>query len=80
MPGRNRDADVETSGHRVAKERRDDLGDWGCHIYASVCKIASWWEPVTKHAHLSSALCGDPEGWDEGLGGKSRREGIYVHM
>ena len=28
----------------------------------------------------SSVLCDDLVGWDGGLGGRSKREGIYVYM
>ena len=56
------------------------VGRRKCRVHTSACKTSSCWGPVTKCTHLSSALCGGPEGWDEGLGGKSRREGIYVHI
>ena len=29
---------------------------------------------------VSSMLWGDLQGWDEGVGGGSRREGLYVHV
>ena len=43
------------------------------------CKTGSQWEPAVKHRELSSVLCDDLEGQDEG-GGRSTWEGIYVYI
>ena len=32
-----------------------------------------------QHKELSSVPSDDPEGWDEGVGERSKREGICVH-
>ena len=39
-------------------------------------KIDSWWEPAVKPRNLTLVLCDDLDGWDGGLGGRSKREGI----
>ena len=31
------------------------------------------------YEELSSGLCDDREGWDEGIGGRSKRKGISVY-
>ena len=41
-----------------------------------MCKIDSQCELAVLHRELSSALCDDLEGWNEG--GRLRREAIYV--
>ena len=46
-----------------------------------MCKIESSWEAATEHKNLNSVLCDDLESWDGGgVGGRSKREGIYVHI
>ena len=47
-----------------------------------MCKIESKWEAAGDHRELSSMLCGDLEGWDgnEGVGGRLKREEIYVYL
>ena len=48
LQGRNRDTDVENK-HRDTKrgkERWDELGDWGWHIYKNMYKIDNKWEPA----------------------------------
>ena len=46
-----------------------------------MCKIDSWWEPAVLHRELSSVLSDDLDGWvGGGVGGSSKREGIYVHI
>ena len=40
----------------------------------------SWWEAAVEQRELSSVLCDDLEGWDEGLGGRRKREGMDVHI
>ena len=48
------------------------------HIYNTICKINSWWDPAIKRRKLSLVLCG-PEGWD---GGSKAQEGedTYTHI
>ena len=45
-----------------------------------VCKIDGYWEAAVQHRELSSVVCDDPEGWDGVVGGRSKREGIYVYI
>ena len=45
-----------------------------------MCETGSSWEAAAQHRELSSVLCDDPAGWDEGLGGRLKREGIYVYL
>ena len=33
-----------------------------------------------KHREPSLVLCDDLEGWDEGKGGRLKREGRYIYM
>ena len=35
---------------------------------------------VVYHRELSLLLCDDLEGWDGGMGGRLKREGIYVYI
>ena len=37
-------------------------------------------EAAEEHRQLSSVLCDDIEGWDGRVGGRSKREGIYVYI
>ena len=45
-----------------------------------MCETESYWEAAVQHRELSSVLSDDPEGWDEGVCGGLRREGIYVYI
>ena len=50
--------------------------------YTTVCKIDSECEAAVQHKGLSLVLSDDPDGWKGGgvLGGRSKREGIYVDI
>ena len=43
-------------------------------IYTAMCKIDCQWEAAVDHRELSLGLYDDPEGWDEGWEGGSRRK------
>ena len=43
-------------------------------------KVDRWWEAAILLRELSSVFCGDLEGWDEGMGGRSKRKGVYVYI
>ena len=49
-------------------------------MYTAMCKKDSWWEAAVQHRELSSVLCDDVEGWDEGVGGRFKREGMDVYI
>lgn len=48
--------------------------------HATMCKLDSQWEPAIKHRKLSPILCDDLDGWDEAIGRRFRKEGIYVYL
>ena len=46
-----------------------------------MCKIDSSWEAAVENRKLSSALCDDLEGWDQGARRQFNREGIIcIHI
>ena len=50
-------------------------------MYTTMYKTDRQWEPAVKHRKFSSVLCDDLEGCDwGGMGGRSKREGIYVYI
>ena len=57
----------------------DELREQHWHM-CIVCKIDGYWEAAVQHRELSSVVCDDPEGWDGVVGGRSKREGIYVYI
>ena len=56
----------------------DGLREWYWYIYTTTGKIGSSWEAAVQHRELGLVLCDDLEGWDDGVGGRLRREGICV--
>ena len=58
--------------------------------YITMCKIDSQWEFAVWLREHKQGLCDNLEGWDgegdgrkvweEGLGGRFKSEGIYVHL
>ena len=61
LPGRNRDADVEMSGHRMAKERTDELGDWDWRIHTAATATAkSLQSCLTLCDPIDGSLPGSP--------------------
>lgn len=75
MPGRKRDADVETSGHRVAKERRDAWGD-GNAVYTPARAKHRAVGGLLQSAHISAqrsvvAQRGGTRGWEGNPGGRA---------
>ena len=79
--GRNRNADVENG--RVDMGERggwDELGDDAWHIYTTVCKTDSWWEPAAQHRELSSMLCDDLDGHDGREVQEGGDNGICVYV
>ena len=64
-------------GHE--KGERDELREQHWHM-CIVCKIDGYWEADVQHRELSSVFCDDPERWDGVVGGRSKREGIYVYI
>ena len=49
-------------------------------MYTAMCEKDSSWEAAIQHRELSSVLCDDLEGWDEGVGGRLKREGMDVYI
>ena len=49
------------------------------NIYTTVCKMDSWWEFAAWLRELTLGLCDNLEGWER-VGGRSKREGSYVHL
>ena len=43
-----------------------------------MCEAESSWEVAIWHKKHSLVLSDDPEGWDGGMEGKAKREGICV--
>ena len=83
LQGRNRDANIENRNMDIGKVGPgwDALGDKQWHIYSTMCKVGSWCEAALQHR--SSAWCSvmtQKVLCDGGVGGKSRRKGIYVYM
>ena len=61
LPGRKRDADVEMSGHRMAKERTDELGDWDWRIHTAATATAkSLQSCLTLCDPIDGSLPGSP--------------------
>ena len=55
-------------------------GKSNMETYITICKIDSQREYSAWLRKLKQGLCINLEGWDgEGLGGRFKREGIYVH-
>ena len=49
--------------------------------YITVCKIDSQWGFAVCLMKLKQGLCINLERWDEeGMGGRLKREGIYVYL
>ena len=74
MPGRKSDADVETSGHRVAKEKRDERGD-GNAVYTPPCAKQRAGGGLLQSAHSSAQRSvvtqrGGTRGWEGNPGGR----------
>ena len=46
----------------------------GSHIFTTICKTFSQWEPAIKHRKLSSVLCDDLVGLVGGVGGREGQE------
>ena len=50
------------------------------HTYTAMRETDSWWGAAAQHRELSSGLCDDLEGRDEGLGGRLKRKGyMYTY-
>ena len=78
--GQDRDAAVK-NGHvdTVGREGRMNR-DTETGTYTPPC-VPSEWEPALQCWELSSVLCGDLDGWDGvGVGGRLKRDGIYVYI
>ena len=59
----------------------DELGDQVSHKYTTMCKIDSQWEPAVQHTELSSVLCDNLHGQDEGSGREVQEGGdIDIHI
>ena len=54
--------------------------DWVTELNWLMCKRVSWWEPVVQCGEPSSVLCGYLDRWDQWVGGKSKRQRIYVYI
>ena len=79
MQGRYRERDVENGHVAMGEERGGGMNqEMRSDMYAlpDIKQIA---DGQLFHTELSSGLCDDLEGWDEGLGGRSKREGICVY-
>ena len=55
--------------------------DSNMETYITMCKIDSQWEFAVCFRKLKQGLCINLERWDEeGMGGRLKREGIYVYL
>ena len=51
---------------------------WKC--ITIICEIDSQWEFAVCLKELKPGLCDNLEGWDGKIGGKHKREGMYVYI
>ena len=62
-------------------EERDEMhGKSIMETYISICKIDSQWEFAVWLRKFKQGLCINLEGWDGEMGGRFKREGIYVYL
>ena len=64
--------DLWTQGGKDRVGRRDKLRDQHRQTYITICKTDSL-------GGLSPVLCDKENGWDEGLGGRLKKQGIYIY-
>ena len=56
-------------------------GKSNMETYITVCKTDSQWEFAVYLRKFKQGLCINLEGWDgEGMGGRLKRDGIYVYL
>ena len=79
MQGRNRGTDIENRlVNKEGKESRGQIKIMATDIYTLL--FVKW--PVgSSYIALGARLCDDLEGWDrETVGGRLKRDGIYVYL
>ena len=59
---------------------REMCGKSNLETYITICKIDSQREFAVWPRKLKQGLCINLERWDGGMGGRFRKEGIYVHL
>ena len=70
-----------TYGHGERGGEGEMYGKSNMEIYITICKIDSQWESAVWLRKLKQGLCINVEGWDrEWVGGRFKREGIYVYL
>ena len=68
-------------GEEGKVKREEIYGESNIEIYNTVCKIDSQWEFAVGFRELKQGLCdGLKGGMGREMGGRLRREGIYVYL
>ena len=67
---------MDTTGEEEGGTNQESSAD----IYTTMCKVDSWQEAAVLHRQLSLLLSGDLEGWNKGVGGRLKKERIYVYL
>ena len=76
---RNRHTE-QTYGHRKRGRVGETYGERNMETSITICKIDSQWEFAVCLRKLKQGLCINLEGWDGEMGGRFKREGIYVYL
>ena len=66
---------MDTTGEEEGGTNQESSAD----IYTTMCKVDSWQEAAVLHRQLS-LLSGDLEGWTKRVGGRLKKERIYVYL
>ena len=70
----------QTYGHGERAGEGEMYGESNMETYITICKIDSQWEFPVWLRKLKQGLCINLEGWDGEMGGRFKREGIYVYL
>ena len=72
--------DLRTQGGGGGKVSWDKVREWHGHIYTTKCNIDSSWEAATQHREISLVFYDHLEGGVGKVGGRLKREEIWVYM